>query len=185
MEKARCSVEEICGDTVGTYAHVNIYKSVSFDEQIKDVFKRKGQSPYVWMTMSLMPPLLASLGLEGERITVSRSTITRHRKKGGHFSSAEQWIALANNLDNPIAFGNAQEGKLWTYYDFGNNGIVKAVIEIEVRGVKSRVNNVLTAFYRDKNLEHDIEIGIAQRINQPSVRQHQLLADLPASTGSK
>ena len=184
MEKSQRTVEKPGGDIADNHSHINPYKSSSFDDKVKDVFERKGKSPYVWMTLSSMPPILAMLGLGGERITVSRSTVTRHRTKKGHFSCADQWINLADHLDEPIAFGNTQEGKLWVYYDFGNDDIVKAVIETKVRGVKSRTNNVVTAFYRDKNLDHDIEIGKAKKINQSSVRQHQLLADLPASTGS-
>ena len=56
MEKDQCIVEEFRGDTGGSYSQINPYKSPLFDVQIKDVFEKRGSSPYTWLELSHMPP---------------------------------------------------------------------------------------------------------------------------------
>ena len=131
-----------------------------------------------------MTPNLSALGLGGRRITVSKSAIIRHRTKRGHFACSDDWIRLASVLNRPIAFGDIDEKKLWLYYDFESGKTVKVIIEKEVKGINTYANTILTAFFRDKNIDYDISTGKAKKINQPSVQQTQLLADLPTSTGS-
>ena len=184
MEKSLCAVEESRGNTVGSHPHINPYKSSSFDDQIRSVFEDRGSSPYTWLVLSTIPPILSGLGLCGERITVSRSSVIRHRTKTGHLACSNDWIRLANNLHRPIAYGDIDSNKLWLYHEFEKGKSVKVIIEKEVKGIKAHANSIITAFIRDKDLDYDIATGKAKKINQSSVQQTQLLADLPASTGS-
>lgn len=176
------------GNALWSLEDINPYKDSSFDAQVRDVFEKKGSSEYRWLVLSEIPPTLKELGLEGERISVNKSTVIRHRTKAGHFASADDWITLANIIDIPIAAGEETDErtgkkKARLYYDFGGGHVGIAIIEKEPKGKDVRSNNVVTTFYRDKSLEKDIEHGLAERINQPSVRRRQLPSVLSEKTG--
>lgn len=75
------------------------------------------------------------------------------------------------------------ENKYHLYYEIREKLILVIVEKTKIGRYEDTIN-VVTTFYNNHILSKDVELGLAKRINQPSVRQHQLLADLPASTGS-
>ena len=185
MEKARCSVDEICGDTVSTLPHINPYKSAEFDNQIDDIFKRHGASDFKRLIISeKTPQLLIDLGLDGANVVVNKSVITRHITKYEHLESAEEWIALSNNLDKPIAFKVMQNGTIRVYYKSRKKRPIVVVIKKQQTGRFSYSNIIITAFYRTKDYQKELESGQITKINQPSVRRHQLPSVLSSSVGS-
>ena len=164
---------------------VNPLKPESFDDEINDIFTNRGKSPYNRIVISKSNDFYRSIGLNGENFTVKRGSITRHSSKEGHFSSANDWIALANSFHRPIGYFIDDENKFHIYFDVRNNKgeTMMALVEERQTGRTSSTNLTVTAFFK-RNFDRDVANGLIKKINQPSVQGHQSSSVLPTSVDS-